>query len=178
MGVDQQVLNSMFCLFPAVLKLFQVGGWLQRICGGNKVIIRLTKSSWAGAGTELGNIDDTSFRSNAQGQRTHSARTNKKYLAVKGNMHHTQHISLKCSNYLPIWAAGLNFLIFCPIKFRSWSGLPACHSYGRLSVFSLPTHHHPMRHSAGSRFLLSAICSPALAVFTPGPCKLRTRIFF
>ena len=103
----------------------------------------------------------------------------------KGNMHHTQHISLKCSYYLPIRAAGFHFEIFCTIKFRSRSGLPACHSYGRLSVFSVPTHHHPMRHSAGSRFLLSAICRPALTVlnsrslfkevFTPGPCKLRTR---
>ena len=100
-------------------------------------------------------------------------------------MHHTQHISLKCSNYLPIWAAGLKFLIFCTIKFRSRSGLPARHSYGRLSVFSVPTHHHPVRHSAGSHFLLSVICSPALnvlnsrslfkQVFTPGPCKLKTR---
>ena len=26
--------------------------------GGDTVIIRLTQSSWAGAGTELGNIDD------------------------------------------------------------------------------------------------------------------------
>ena len=35
------------------LKLFRVGGWW---LAGTKVIISLSQSSWAGAGTELGKI--------------------------------------------------------------------------------------------------------------------------